>query len=174
MVILPGDALAILLENAILILALGPQKLKSLSFIPGLGQLSNAAEQFKQYMLDMFEEQTQQTNGEKAQGNLITSLVRASVDDKLITQDEVIGNIFVFNFAGHDTTSHSLAFTFMLLAANPEVQDWMAEEIRYVVGDMDVLEANYSMFPRLVRTLAVLVCYLYHVRPRSESPLTIN
>jgi cytochrome P450 len=152
------DALAILLENAILILALGPKALKRLTFIPQLRQLSNAAEQFRQYMLDMFEEHAHHVQGEKAQGNLIKSLVRASLDDKLISQDEVIGNIFVFNFAGHDTTAHSLAYTFMLLAAHPEVQEWMAEEIRYVMGDQDVLKADYSMFPRLVRTLAVLVC----------------
>ena len=151
------DALAIILENAILILALGPRTLKRLSFIPWLGQLSNAAEQFKQYMLDMFEEQAQSVRNEKAQGNLITSLVRASLDDKLITQEEVIGNIFVFNFAGHDTTSHSFAFTIMLLAAHPGVQDWMAEEIRHFLGDGEVMETDYSMFPKLVRTLAVLV-----------------
>jgi cytochrome P450 len=156
------DALAILLENAILILALGPKALKRLTFIPRLARLSNAAEQFKQYMLDMFEEHAQQVQGEKSQGNLIKSLVRASLDEKLITQDEVIGNIFVFNFAGHDTTAHSLAFTFMLMAADPEVQEWMGEEIRYVLGDKDLLEADYSLMPRLVRTLAVLVS-LYNV-----------
>ncbi|PVI04068.1 cytochrome P450 [Periconia macrospinosa] len=151
------EALATLLENAILILALGPKTLKRLAFIPRLGQLSNAAEQFKQYMLEMFEEHAQHTQDDKAQGNLIKSLVRASLEEKLISQDEVIGNIFVFNFAGHDTTAHSLAFTFMLLAVNPEVQEWMAEEIRHVVGHEDILGVDYSMFPKLVRTLAVLL-----------------
>jgi cytochrome P450 len=155
------DALAILLENAILILALGPKALKRLTFIPRLAQLSNAAEQFRQYMLDMFEEHAQHVQGEKAQGNLIKSLVRASLDEKLITQDEVIGNIFVFNFAGHDTTAHSLAFTFMLMAAHPDVQEWMTEEIRYVMGDKELLKAEYTLFPRLVRTLAVLVSHCY-------------
>jgi cytochrome P450 len=40
------DALAILLHNALLFLALGPKTLKRFAFIPRLGQLSNAAEQF--------------------------------------------------------------------------------------------------------------------------------
>ncbi|KAL1597341.1 hypothetical protein SLS60_008925 [Paraconiothyrium brasiliense] len=154
------DALALILENAILILALGPQTLKKLAFVPQLGRLSNAAEQFRQYMLHMFEEQAQNVQEEKAQGNLIKSLVRASKDDKMITQDEVIGNIFVFNFAGHDNTAHSFAFSFMLLAAYPDVQEWMAEEIRYVVGNPDVLTADYNMFPKLVRTLAVFVSHV--------------
>ena len=151
------DALALILENAILILALGPKTLKRLAFIPYLGLLSNAAEQFKQYMLDMFEEETYSSKDVKAQGNLINSLVRASKEDKLITQEEVIGNMFVFNFAGHDTTAHSFAYTFMLLAAHPEVQEWMVEEIRHVVGVEGVLQIDYNVFPRLVRTLAVLV-----------------
>jgi cytochrome P450 len=150
------DALAMLLENAILILALGPDILRRLAFIPPLGRLSEAADQFKQYMVDMFEESSQKEDTTKAQGNLITSLVRASVDDKLLTPEEVISNIFVFNFAGHDTTAHSFAFTLMLLAAHPEVQDWMAEEIKYVVGN-DAPEPSYDVFPKFVRTLAVLV-----------------
>jgi cytochrome P450 len=155
------DALAFILENALLILALGPPALKRLAFIPRLRNLSNAAEQFRQYMLDMFDEQAQSGQGEKARGNLITSLVRASKDDKLITQDEVIGNIFVFSFAGHDTTAHSFSFTFMLLAAHPEVQEWMIEEIRHYVGTSNILETDYSIFPKLIRTLAVLVSYTY-------------
>lgn len=53
------DALAMLLHNALLFLALGPKTLKRFAFIPRLGQLSNAAEQFRQYMLDMYEEQSQ-------------------------------------------------------------------------------------------------------------------
>lgn len=69
------DALALILENAILILALGPKTLKRLAFIPHLGLLNNAAEHFKRYMLDMFEEQATSSKDVKAQGNLINSLV---------------------------------------------------------------------------------------------------
>jgi cytochrome P450 len=109
----------------------------------------------------MFEEHAHDVQGENTQGNLIKSLVRASLDEKLMTQEEVIGNIFVFNFAGHDTTAHSLAFTFMLMAANPEVQEWMGREIQHVMGDKDLSKAGYSLMPRLVRTLAVLVSWYF-------------
>ena len=156
------DALAIVLENAILILALGPDTLKRLSFIPGLSRVSDAANQFRKYMSDMFDEHSEATaqKQQPAQGNLITSLVCASVEYKLLSRDEVIGNMFVYNFAGHDTTAHSFAFTFMLLAANPEVQEWMVEEINYVVTDKQTSETQYNLYPRLVRTLAVLVRFL--------------
>lgn len=43
------------------------------------------------------------------------------------------------------------------LAANPEVQDWMSEEIRAVFGDRPQHEWTASAdFPRLKRCLAVL------------------
>ncbi|KAF2709046.1 putative cytochrome P450 [Pleomassaria siparia CBS 279.74] len=152
------DALAIILENAILVLALGPDALQWLSsFFPALRLVSDAVSQFKKYMTDMFEENTQMAQEKEAQGNLMTSLVRASVDDNLLSREEVMGNMFVYNFAGHDTTAHAFAFTFMLLALNPAVQDWMAEEITYILEGEPTSEVNYSLYPRFVRTLAVLL-----------------
>ena len=32
-------------------------------------------------------------------------------------------------FASHDTTANDLTFIMLLLAANPDVQAWMAEEV---------------------------------------------
>ena len=151
------DALAIVLHDALLMLALGQRLVKRLAVIPKLGRLSEAADQFKRHMTDMFNETSQAEYGQKAKGNLISSLVCACTDEKLITPEEVIGNIFVFSFAGHDTTAHSFAFSFMLLAGNLEVQDWMHEEIRNVLQSEQDLENRYDLFPRLVRTLAVLV-----------------
>jgi len=151
------DALAIVLHNALIILALGQNLLRKLSFVPRLKRISRAADQFKSYMTDMLDENSRIDSGHKVQGNLISSLVHASLHENSLKPEEVVGNIFVFNFAGHDTTAHSFAFTFMLLAGRPEVQDWMAEEIRYVTEGTDRLQDKYELFPRLVRTLAVLV-----------------
>jgi cytochrome P450 len=73
--------------------------------------------------------------------NLMTQLVRASQNhEKLglgrsLTESEIYGNMFVFNFAGHDTTTHALNFLLFHLAGHPDAQDWLAEEIRAVVGD---------------------------------------
>jgi cytochrome P450 len=151
------DALATVLHDAILMLALGQGLVRRLAFIPRLGRLTEAADQFKRYMTDMFKETAEAEHGDQARGNLISSLVRASTDEKLITREEVIGNIFVFSFAGHDTTAHSFAFTFMLFAGHLEVQEWITEEIRYVLNGEKDPENRYELFPRLVRTLAVLV-----------------
>lgn len=154
------DALSLILENAILILAMGPKTLQRLWFIPGLGRITQATVQFKQHMVDLIEESKHKAEVQGTDANLLTSLVRAAVVEKQLTQEEVFGNMFVFNFAGHDTTAHTLAFTFTLLAAHPEVQDWMAEEIQQVVKDDDIAQWSYDLFPKFPRTLAVLVSHL--------------
>ncbi|WWC92831.1 uncharacterized protein L201_007790 [Kwoniella dendrophila CBS 6074] len=52
-----------------------------------------------------------------------------------LTEKEVIGNMFVFLLAGHETTGHTIAFTLAQLALNPEWQDECYKEIKEVCGD---------------------------------------
>lgn len=52
---------------------------------------------------------------------------RQSVGGRGLTEDEVRGKIFGYNFAGHDTRAITVNWTLYLLATNPEVQDWVAE-----------------------------------------------
>ena len=103
----------------------------------------------------------------------MTSLVRASIDtpgtmDPVkpasahhqggLTEKEIYGNMFVFNFAGHDTTAHTLAFAMVILSAHPSVQDWLSQELQHVLGDTKPEDWGYTqVFPRLKRCLAVLV-----------------
>ena len=104
------------------------------------------------------------------ENNLMTSLVRASlvsVDQEGITNEahhegltekEVYGNVFVFNFAGHDATANSLAIGICLLATRPDIQDWIAEEINAVLSGVDSRKSPYeTTFRRLPRCLAVVV-----------------
>lgn len=106
-------------------------------------------------------------------GSLMTSFVRAldihqrdellnmkssssggQSQSKGLSIDEIFGNIFVINFAGHDTTANTLAFSMLLLAANPDVQDWVADELRGEKWNYNVL------FSALKRCRAVLVCII--------------
>lgn len=50
-----------------------------------------------------------------------------------LTDREVIGNIYVFLLAGHDTTAHTLAFTLGLLALYPDIQQTTYESILEVL-----------------------------------------
>ncbi|KAM7414188.1 hypothetical protein PAMA_019147 [Pampus argenteus] len=48
---------------------------------------------------------------------------------KIITEDEIVGQAFVFLLAGYETSSNTLAFTCYLLAINPECQCKVQEEV---------------------------------------------
>ena len=133
-----------------------------------LKELHHATFTFKKYMTDVYEEEKKSiANGNLGGGNLMTSVIRASAGSTVtgnledrggLTESEIYGNIFVFNFAGYDTTAHTLAFAIVFLAANPSVQIWLSEELRYVLVYRDPEEWNYqAAFPRLSRCLAVLV-----------------
>ncbi|KAK5993819.1 Cytochrome P450 monooxygenase [Cladobotryum mycophilum] len=75
-----------------------------------------------------------------------------------LSVDEIYSNLFVINFAGHDTTANTLAFTMFLLAGNPNVQAWLSEEIQSATKDVPTSEWDYkTLFPKLTRCRAVLL-----------------
>lgn len=169
------DALQTVLDNAILLMLLPPRLLR-LPLLPrSWARIGEAAADFKQYMMRMLDEETSLINqGKVGTGSLMTSFVRAlnthrteeatgknnalPSPSKGLTVDEILGNIFVINFAGHDTTANTLAFSMLLLAANPAVQDWVAEELREVIRDGESETWDYAvLFSDLKRCQAVLV-----------------
>lgn len=164
------DALQIILDNALLLFILQPRLLSSRYLPIAWQRVGKAASAFKAYMRQMLDEEMRSLEqGAKGSGSLMTSLVRAGDDystgsgdvdtrSKGLSIDEMFGNIFVINFAGHDTTANTLAFGVLLLAAHPQVQAWVAEEIRYHCKSASPHSWRYSnMFPKLVRCQAVMV-----------------
>ncbi|PVI02122.1 cytochrome P450 [Periconia macrospinosa] len=163
------DALQIILDNAILLLILRP-KLLSSTYLPKSWQrVGKAASAFQTYMQQMLKEEMDSFDqGKKGSGSLMTSLVRAGDEyspssvsgntrTKGLSVDEMFGNIFVINFAGHDTTANTLAFGVLLLAAHPEVQAWVAEELKQHCNDTTPESWQYNeLFPKLVRCRAVM------------------
>ncbi|KAI0179283.1 cytochrome P450 [Hypoxylon sp. FL1284] len=154
------DFLKTILDNCVLITALGAEFFTK----PGNpGKVHKACASFQNYMTKVYEDEKRAfAKGKETDRNLMTSLVRASQEEaqnsEALTEKEIYGNIFLFNFAGHDTTAHTLTYTFMFLAANPAVQDWISEELRYVLGDKRPFQWHYKLdFPRLKRCVAVLM-----------------
>ena len=130
-----------------------------------------ATQEFQKYMEEMLtHERNMAAKREQGTGNLMGSLVRASeqaqkssdVNDSThlgLTDEEIFGNIFAFNLAGHETTANTLAASLVLLAANSECQDWLIQEVHHVLGNSSSLgDWKYDeSFPRLQRCLAVMV-----------------
>ena len=164
------DSLALILRNALIIMVL-PQKAFSIPFLPdSWKQIGWAIQSFRAHMMErLVEERRLVDEGQPGTGTLIGNLVHAgdiTNDDKStslkpLNESEILGNIFVFNFAGHDTTAISMAFAMLLLVAHPEVQDWISDEVRFYLSDTDSETWTYNTtFPKLKRCLAVLVSHL--------------
>ncbi|OAL45508.1 putative cytochrome P450 [Pyrenochaeta sp. DS3sAY3a] len=152
------ESLQIILDNCLYLFVLGTNIIKKPWMPKKLRLLNDAVITFQNYMTDVYEAEKRDTAQSKAaNNNLMTQLIRASLGEDGLSESEIYGNIFVFNFAGHDTTAHTFAFTVYLLATNPIVQEWVSEELQHVLGDRPVETWSYSHeFPRLKRCLALL------------------
>ncbi|TRY82831.1 hypothetical protein DNTS_022047 [Danionella cerebrum] len=54
---------------------------------------------------------------------------RRSQHKRMMTEDEIIGQAFIFLLAGYETSSNTLAFACYLLAIHPECQEKLQEEV---------------------------------------------
>ena len=166
-----GEALKIILDRCIPLLVLGRRNL-SISWLPkSFRELYQATLVFQEHMTKAYEGGKEaMMRNDKLENNLMTSLIRASQSNlgqktsttessqEGLTEEEVYGNVFVFNFAGHDATANSLAIGICLLATRPDLQDWIADEINAVLADVPSEESSYeATFQRLPRCLAVVV-----------------
>jgi cytochrome P450 len=125
-----------------------------------------AVEEFRSYMDEMLahERVTMKNDGRNSKPNLISTLIRTSDTAQAdgiqsavrLSDEEIKGNIFIFNLAGHDTTANTLTYAFALLATNPAIQDWVIEEVDVVLEGVE--NPDYAkVFPRLKRVMAVMV-----------------
>lgn len=83
--------------------------------------------------------------------DLFSQLLDAHEEGEQLTTEELLGNIFIFLIAGHETTSHTLGFLFGLLALYPEEQDKLLAHIEQNrphsrdFGYEDMHNLNYAM-----------------------------
>lgn len=169
------DALQTVLDNAIFLMLVPPRVLQLPLLPKSWVRIGKAAADFKRYMIHMLDEESSLVGqGKTGSGSLMTSFVRALDThqgelknikggegqslQKGLTIEEIFGNIFVINFAGHDTTANTLAFSMLLLAATPEVQEWVSDELHEITtGDSENWDYS-ALFSDLKRCRAVLVC----------------
>jgi cytochrome P450 len=126
--------------------------------------------EFRMYMDEMLagERKIMAENPGTAKPNLVSTLIRTSDESKAggdkssvrLTDDEIKGNMFIFNIAGHDTTANTLAYAVALIAVHPEVQEWVLEEVKSVFKENGEGRLVYEeLFPKLKRCLAVMVSH---------------
>ncbi|KAI0394224.1 putative cytochrome P450 [Xylariaceae sp. FL0594] len=188
------DTLHVVLENAILLM-LVPYRRLSGGLVPKrLARIGRAAASFRSILMKTMTDQAAALDRSSAESSgLLAPLVRAlqsqAVDREetdvaqdavakakrgSLSADEILGNIFALNFAGHDTVLIALSFALTLLAAYPDTQEWLREEVTAVLtqdstthGDWD-----FGIFPKLVRCHAVFLETLRLFPPITGVPKT--
>ena len=95
--------------------------------------------------------------------DLLSNLVRSAVQSEkaggaTLSEEEIVGNAYIYLLAGHETTAHSLAWTLALLAAYPEHQDKAYREIMEGDPSEDTIIRDYPKFRFL------LACYYETLR----------
>lgn len=93
-----------------------------------------------------------QLNDNNSQAHEIPDLLAAMVsahDNKGLTDDELLQNIFLFFTAGHETTSGSLTGVLYFLAKYPDLQEQCFDEMNRVIGDDDVSHLNVKKLTTL-------------------------
>ncbi|KAE8380606.1 cytochrome P450 [Aspergillus bertholletiae] len=99
--------------------------------------------------------------------NLIDGLVRSKQHgDKnqglhsKLTDDEIRGNLFLFTIAGHETTATTLRYALVLLALNPDAQEYLYEGIQEATCDEphNPVDWDYGrVYPKLISPLCVML-----------------
>ncbi|CAE7112614.1 unnamed protein product [Rhizoctonia solani] len=140
-------------------------------------KLRDAYEELRLYFQEMISSRrAENTPGSQTQTeeqhDLFNQLVLAHDDNNTLSEGELIGNMFLFLFAGHETTAHSLGFALGLLAIYPEEQRKVVEQIQEL--QRDNRDFTYEDLAKYTYTLAVLyeTLRLYPIGP--ELPRRAN
>lgn len=126
-----------------------------------------AAKRLRMLMRQIVDERRAEFRDGKIKDNIfLNSMIaesESSVSEKGgggLSDGELFGNMFAYSVAGHETTAHTLNYTFHLLAAYPEWQDWIQAEVDQVYEQVpnDTAEIGYAdYYPRLKRCIALMV-----------------
>jgi hypothetical protein len=165
------DALRTVLQNmyGVIILLSFFMWLPEWMMTANLLMIKTSTQEFRSYMSEMVEEERAGVRLKmEGNDNLMSVLLRASDVEKEgkgrsgLSDEEIYGNLFVYNLAGHDTTANTLAYAITLLATDPKWQEWVGEEITAVFGGKENVEdLEYTeAFPKLKRCMALMVSVL--------------
>ncbi|EFQ36732.1 cytochrome P450 [Colletotrichum graminicola] len=159
--------------NGILMLRLVPWWMMGMPGMPSrIRNFRQAILELQEYLDEMIsscQERLAQGQVEKEGENLLSFMVRRSKEsqdqpktkaDNHLSESEIRGNLFTYARGGHESSAHTLTFMLYLLAAMPEVQEWLMQEIKEVLVGDDIWwqseEAFLGVFARLKRCQAAV------------------
>lgn len=158
------DALSTLLENIIVVM-LTPRWLLSHSPLKIHKVANEAFVEWGKYMREMYHgKRAEVASGETREGmDLMGALVKGagitaeSINDakdpekfaggppkQLLTDEEILGNAFVFILAGHETAANTVHFSLLFLAMHPSSQRKLQADLDSILGDRPISEWDYD------------------------------
>lgn len=171
------------------------------SFMPGynfLKPLGYAMQEFPIHTRRKLEEERQRTLAAHGQtrSNIMAQLLQASeqgVDGissqkggQALSEEEMLGNLFIFTAAGFDTTANTLAYALALLCRYPSWQKWLFEEIDAIMpqsgdGEDSSKTLDYAaIYPAAIRIQACMLEVLrlfppvIHMAKMTQAPQKIQ
>ncbi|KAF3000488.1 hypothetical protein E8E14_003786 [Neopestalotiopsis sp. 37M] len=160
------DSLAGVLHGIIWLILLPRWLMRLLPFQSPKSALTSENDLVK-YFRRFVQDKIQDTKeGKKDEGmNIMGMLVRTSYGDESkdtkmarLTDDEIIGNAFVMMVAGHETTANATHFALLQLAANPEVQRQVQQDVDSIFGDSDSKTWDYDQCVNPLMASNVAAC----------------
>jgi len=134
-----------------------------------LRYLLKASDDFQFYMREMIDgyqkaEQAEKFGESKVNaGDLLSNIVKASKANNSMTlsEDEMIGNIYIFVLAGHETTASTLKTGLIRLACDPDLQARAQKEIDDIWSTKTAVEdISYDDYPKMRIIMALMVSNL--------------
>lgn len=125
-----------------------------------------AFDELEKYMMEMIQERS--ASGASEKNDLFSNLLESNAADdggNALTARELLGNIFIFLIAGHETTAHTLAFSLALLALYPDEQEKVYQQVKSVLPNGEV--PSYDDRNKLDRCIAA-----YYETMRLVPPVT--
>ena len=81
-----------------------------------------------------------------------------------LSEAEILGNLYIFTVAGHETTATTFRYAMTLLALHQDIQSWLWEDIREATEHepQDPVEWDYNrVFSKMIGPLCVMVWMIF-------------
>ncbi|KAG4433097.1 hypothetical protein IFR05_011415 [Cadophora sp. M221] len=135
-----------------------PPRLARMLPIKFVQKAFQAYDNWGQYMEEMIESKKRgiRDSTQRSAGDLIGQLLQQDTENGLkpLSDSEILGNIFVFIVAGHETSASSIHMTIMLLALYPSVQKELQKDLARILNGRPVSEWDFEKdFPRLLNSM---------------------
>eukprot|EP01117_Protostelium_nocturnum_P002048 TRINITY_DN12696_c0_g1_i1.p1 TRINITY_DN12696_c0_g1~~TRINITY_DN12696_c0_g1_i1.p1 ORF type:complete len:515 (-),score=105.51 TRINITY_DN12696_c0_g1_i1:8-1552(-) len=111
--------------------------------------------EFESYVRESIEREAKLLDQGEPRTNLLSAMISKNRGE--LTDDEIVGNAFLFLVAGTDTSSGTITYILYHLAIYQEEQEKWYQEVKQVVGDR---ELTYEDYPKLA---TYPLCFVYEV-----------